>query len=191
MKSLDDLARAIDLATDVGDETSLRQLCDECESQLNTAEGKDRVRLRYYQANTCSAIITAKQLDKDYIWDWEQPDGVREVLLLRRAICESAFRTIDPIVACQIQTNLGNRLNSLGRPVAANEQWSRVLAAEPLFAKALANRALSLAAFAGNLYDQVHTSILLAAARSLFDRALHQDAMWESGDRRDPQPGII
>ena len=189
MKNLDDLARAIDLATDVGDETSLRQLCDECESRLNTAEGKDRVQLRYYQANTCSAIITAKQLDKDYIWDWEQPDGVRNVLLLRRAICEPAFQTIDPIVACQIRTNLANRLNSLGRPVAANEQWSRVLAAEPLFAKALANRAMSMAAFAGNLYDQAHTSILLAAARSLFDRALHQDAIWKVGIATRSHPG--
>lgn len=57
MRSLEDLARAIDLATDVGDETSLRQLCDECESRLNTAEGEDRVRIRYYQTNTYSAII--------------------------------------------------------------------------------------------------------------------------------------
>ena len=191
MKSLDDLARAIDLATDVGDETSLRRLCDECERHLNTAQGSDRVRLRYYQANTFSAIIAAKQLDKDYTWDWEQPDGVSNILLLRRAIAEPAFQQIDPIVSWQIRTNLGNRLTSLGRPIAANEQWSRVLAAEPLFAKALVNQALFLEDFAGNLYDYHHTSILLESARSLLEKALHKDAMWESDDRDEIMPTIV
>ena len=56
------------------------------------------------------------------------------------AISEPAFATIEPTVACQIRTNLGIRLKTLGRPVAANEQWLRALEIEPRFAKALANR---------------------------------------------------
>ena len=121
MRSLDDLAHAIDAASDEGDERSLRQLGDECESRLDTAEGTDRVVLLYYQSNTYYGLVSLKQDGATDVWDWEQSDGVKNLLCLRRAINEPAFGSIDPVVACQIRTNLANRLNSLGRPVAANE----------------------------------------------------------------------
>ena len=182
MQSLDDLASAIDAASDAGDEASLRQLSEDCESRLGTAKGEDRVHLFYYQSNTYSAIIAAKRQDENYIWSWEQPDGVQNILLLRQAINEPAFRTIDPIIACQIRTNLANRLNSLGRPVAANEQWLKVLETNSRFAKALASRAQGTEFYAKTLYDPNHILFLLAAARSLFEEALDEDAFWESGD---------
>ena len=191
MQTLDDLAYAIDVASDAGDEASLRQLGGDCESRLGTAEGEDRVLLYYYQSNTYSSIIEAKQHDADYIWNWEQSDGIQNILLLRRAISEPAFETIHPIITCQIRTNLANRLNTLGRPVAANEQWLKVLETNPRFAKALACQAQGVAYYAGTLYDHNHTSILLAAARSLYDAALDNDAFWESGDRDSIAPELI
>ena len=191
MRPLNDLAHAIDSASDEGDETSLRQLGEECENRLDSAEGQDRVLLRYYQANTYSAICAAKRHDADYTWNWEQPDGVQDVLMLRRALTEPNFETIHPIIACQIRTNLANRLNTLGRPVAANEQWLKVLKTEPRFAKALASQGQGIAFYASTLYDHAHTSILLVAARSLLDRALDQDARWESADRDSFAPSLI
>ena len=183
MQILEDLAHAIDSASDAGDEALLRQLAGECERRLATAEGVDRVRLRYYQSNTYSAVITAKQNDDAYIWSWEQPDGIQNILLLRQAISEPAFEVLDPIITCQIRTNLANRLNNLGRSIAANEQWLKVLKTDPRFAKALASRAQGISFYAGKLYDYNHTPILLAAARDLYDKALDEDAFWESGDR--------
>ena len=191
MQNLDDLAQAVDAASDAGDELTLRQLSEKCENLLRVAKVEDRVRLFYYQSNTYSAIITAKRKDENYISNWEQPDGVQNVLLLRRAINEPAFKTIDLIIACQIRTNLANRLNSLGRPVAANEEWLKVLETNSIFAKALVNRAQALGFYAGTLYDHNHASILLAAARSLFDDALDPEAFWESGDRDCIAPGLI
>ena len=191
MRTLVDLAHAIDAASDAGDEELLRQLGGERESRLDTAEGENRVLLHYYQSNTCSAIIASKQHDPTYAWSWEQTDGVQNVLLLRSAIREPAFETIEPTVACQIRTNLANRLNRLGRPVAANEQWLKVLEIEPRFAKALANRARAIASYAMTLYDEGHRRFLLATARSLFDAALHVDGLWESGDRASIAPNLI
>ena len=191
MQNLDDLAHAIDNASDAGDEASLRQLSEDCENLLRTAKDEDRVRLFYYQSNTYSGIIAAKQKDENYICNWEQPDGVQNVLLLRRAINEPAFKAISPIIACQIRTNLANRLNSLGRPIAANEEWLKVLETNCRFAKALANRAQAIEFYAGTVYDQSHTSILLASARSLFDDTLDLEAFWESGDRDSIAPGLI
>ncbi len=191
MNTLDELAHLIDAASDAGDAASLRQLSEDCENLLRTAKGEDRVHLLYYQSNTFSAIITAKQQDENYIRNWEQPDGIQNILSLRRAINEPAFKTINHIIACQIRTNLANRLNSLGRPIAANEQWLKALEINSLFAKALANRAQAVGFYAGKLYDHSHTFILLAAALSLFDEALDKDAFWESGDRDFVVPELI
>ena len=190
MRNHDDLGHEIDAASDAGDEASLRKLGEKCEQRLGTAEGEDRVRLLYHQSNTYSAIVASKHYDAGTAWSWEQPDGVQDLLLLRRAISEPSFETIEPVVACQIRTNLANRLSTLGRPVAANEQWLQVLETEPRFAKALANRAQAVAHYAGMLYDKSHEPLLLAAARSLYDAALHEGSFWESDDRDSIAPGL-
>ena len=191
MVNLIDLAQAIDTASDAGDEVLLRKLADDCERLLVTARGEERVHLRYYQSNTYAAIVSAKRRDTDYAWSWEQPDGVKNILLLRQAISEPSFRDLQPVVACQIRTNLANRLSNLGRPIAANEQWMKALKIDPNFAKALAGRAEALALYGGTLYDRNHTSVLLAAAASLFDKALDENAFWESGDRDSFAPSLV
>ena len=184
MQTLSDLALAIDAASDIGDKEALRRLGKECEGLLDEATGDERVFLLYFQSNTHSAIIASQAGDSSGIWSWEQPDAVQNILLLRRAIAEPAFSTVDKIVACQIRTNLANRLNSLGRPVEANQQWLKVLETEPRFAKALANRAKAMASYARALYDSGHEVWLLSSARSLFDSALDETALWENGDRK-------
>ena len=186
----EDLAQAIDAASNAGDETSLRRLGDECERRLNAAEVIDRVDLLYYQSNTYAGIVSLKHDAATDVWDWKQSDGVNNLLCLRRAISEPSFGS-NPARACQIRTNLANRLKSLGRPIAANEQWLKALEIEPQFAKALTNRAKGMAFFASMVYDPDHTVMLLAAARASFDAALDECAVWDSGDRDSIAPGLI
>ena len=190
MQTLSDLACAIDSASDARDKEALRRLGKECEGRLGRATGDERVFLLYYQSNTHSAIISSQTGDSTKFWGWEQPDAVQNVLFLRRAIAEPAFSTVGRIVGCQIRTNLAIRLNSLGRPVEANEQCLKVLEAEPRFAKALANRAKALTFYATALYDRGHELWLLSAARSLFEAALGASAVWESGDRASFAPAL-
>ena len=191
MKTVDELGSAIDAASDEGNEELLRQLGKECESSLSTAVGEERVFLRYFQANTFGAIVQFKSRDSNYLWNWEQPDGVQNLLLLRQAIAEEAFENINPILECQIRTNLANRLNSMGRPVAANEQLLKVLEIAPTFAMALANRGNDIAFYATTLYDSGHQPVLLSAALSLIDSSLDKDAIWESGDRDSLAPALM
>ena len=190
MQTLDELAFAIDSASEVGDEGLLRRLGHDCEQRLSTAEGADRVRLLYYWSNTFSSIIAIKGNDPEYIWNWNQPEGVQNILLLRRAIGEPSFATANSVLAHQIRTNLANRLHVIGRPVAANEERLRILRCNPLFAKALAAQAKGIAFYAKQLYDDNHIPLLLAAARSLFDAALDKEAFWESGDRDSHTPTL-
>ena len=190
MHPLHDLATSIDAASDAGDEVRLRQLAEDCEKRLASAKGKDQVLLRYFASNIFAGLIASKEDNADYAWSWMQPDGLRNILLLREAIRQPDFAAIDPIVACQIRTNLGNRLNALGRPIAANEQWKKALMLIPNFAKALANRANGLAYYGGIQYDQSHKILLLDSARSMFDQALASSAFWESDDRDSIVPNL-
>ena len=70
MQTLNDLALAIDAASDVGDKEALRRLGKECESLLDRATGDERVFLLYFQSNTHSAISAAQSGDSSGIWDW-------------------------------------------------------------------------------------------------------------------------
>ena len=182
MNTLPELAQAIDAASDAGDVQELRRLAEICARQATAVTGPDRVLLHYYHSNTYAALISIEGTDREYLWSWEQPDGVRNILLLRKATSDPDFSEIDPIVQCQIRTNLANRLNNLGRPIAAIEQWSSVLEIIPKFAKALANQASGIVYYARTLYDPGHAAVLLSAARSQFDDALTSDALWESED---------
>lgn len=68
VQSLDDLAHAIDTASDAWDEISLRRLDDECANRLSAVEGEDRVRLLYYRSNTFASIAALKTCDPEYTW---------------------------------------------------------------------------------------------------------------------------
>ena len=180
---LDDLARDIDEASDAGNEDRLRYLGTVCEDQLKSALGMHRVRILYYWSNTFSSIIDIKRRSHGYSWNWDQPEAIENILLLRRAIMEPSFEQTDSVLPLQIRTNLATRLNSVGRPIAGLEQRRSVLGRVPRFAKALAGQASSIAFYARQLYDDGHIPILLAHARSLFDAALAKSAFWESDDR--------
>ena len=181
--ALDDLARDIDEASDADDEDRLRHLGTACAERLTSATGLDRVRVLYYWSNTFSSIIDIKRRIHGYSWDWNQPEAVENILLLRRALSEPSFEHADSVLSLQIRTNLANRLDAVGRPIAGFEQRRSVLRREPRFAKALAGQAKSVAFYARQLYDDGHIAVLLAHARSLFDAALDKSALWESGDR--------
>ena len=191
MDTLDELAQAIDKASDRGDEVSLRRLGEKCKTRLQNAANENRVLLQYYWANTYAGIITIKRNEPGYIASWNQPDSVQNILLLRRAIREPSYKKINPVTACQIRTNLANRLHAVGRPVAANEERLRVLMRVPHFAKALVGQAQGIAFYAHQLYDQNHVPLMLAAARSKYDAALSEDAFWESGDRDSIAPSLL
>lgn len=76
--TLSELAKAIDAATDSGDEESLRYLSKECEQKLGTATPEERVILLYYQSNTYYGLFrNSKHQNYDYIWNWEQPESIK------------------------------------------------------------------------------------------------------------------
>ena len=184
----DELARRIDAAHDAGDEATLQECVEECRDRLKVATNEQRVLLRYYEANSHAGIYTIRSVNPDYKWKWEESEVIAEVLALRQAIKEPAFCKIDNIFRSRILTNLGKSLNTLGRPVAAIEQWEAVLRENPKFAMALGNRAYGISYYARQLYDRGHARIMLAVARSSYSAALSEKAEWDKIERSHFKP---
>lgn len=182
MEMLEGLGQKIDNAIDSKDEQALRELGQICRDRLETEEGGLRVALRYLESNTYAGIVDARSSDDAYRWSWDQSDAIAQILALRQAVKEPAFEDLDPTLACRIRTNLGNCLLSLGRPIAAIEQWDAVLQLNPKFAMAVGNRASGILEYGRSLYDHTHTSIMHVAARSGYNATFSDDADWQSDE---------
>ena len=84
-------------------------------AERETLSGEKRALLHYFRAN-----VFENRLDlagQRQTWAWDIPH-LRDVLLeLRRAVRHLDWPHLDPFRRCQIYTNLGNKLNSIGLPV--------------------------------------------------------------------------
>jgi hypothetical protein len=136
--------------------------------------------LEYFRANAWAARQGIRHRDLAVAWGWEQPEIQNQIFHLRRAINHPGFETLDGLRQCQILTNLGNQLNTVGRFVEALESWARALAIYPNFAMALGNRGNGLAHYTRALYDGGHRALFLRFAYADFAATLAPDALYDS-----------
>lgn len=188
MDDLLELGQRIDAAHDARDKTALCSLIQECQNRLEIATDKQRVFLLYYVANIHAGIYNVNATDTAHAWGWNLPETIDEILALRQAIQEPAFDEIDDTFQCRMRTNLGNRLNNLGRPIAAIEQWDTVLRQNQRFAMALGNRAFGVTYYGRCLYDQGHGVIMLDIARAGYNAALSETAEWDAVEHSHSLP---
>ncbi|MCK4706512.1 MAG: hypothetical protein KAT90_13615 [Gammaproteobacteria bacterium] len=179
-KTLEALALEIDAAED-GNISSLNTLLNKCSNGLETATGQNRAIFRFFEANCYSVLAIMRSREPDYEWSWQQGERISEILSLRKAVLEQGFSELEPIFQCKILTNLGNRLNSLGRFVEAIKYWDAALAILPNFAMALGNKGVGLIYYGQSLYDYSHKGILTAYAMGDLNNAISKGALWDSG----------
>lgn len=173
---LHSLGAQIDASCDAANGAELTRLIELCETELKNAANRKRVVLYYYMANAYSGL---SKINTNF--EWNAIEEIQEILALRRAIAEPSFEKTPPILQLQIQTNLANRLLSLGRLVEAIEQFSKVISTCANFAKALGNRAYAKTVYSSYLYDENHQCLMLDSALSDYNASLSPDAFWDTG----------
>jgi tetratricopeptide (TPR) repeat protein len=175
------LGHAIDTAEALRDEDALTRADAVAEGLL--ASGPDSAtaaELAYFRANAWSALRQIRA--PDTAWDWEGTETQREILHLREAAYHPAFGQLDVMRQCQIETNLGNLLNHVGRFVDAVACWDRAIARLPDFAMALGNRGYGLSFYARALYDHGHAGVMLLSAYEDLTAALAPEAVLDNPD---------
>ncbi|PMQ06536.1 hypothetical protein DyAD56_03505 [Dyella sp. AD56] len=169
--ALDAIAKLVDQAGDAGDSV----LIDEALVMADTFEVRglqpdEQAALDYYRANAWAWRQRFNRVERAAAWDFEQPEVREQIFWLRRAMNSVAFESLHPIRRCQILTNLGNSLDTLGRFIEARRAWSAALTIEPNFWMARCNRGRALMHYAVALYDPGHHGVLaLHAHRDLLD----------------------
>lgn len=170
----------IDLAGDLGRDDGITRGLDWCDV-LGKRRLTDRqaVLLEYFRANAWANRQRAKRRDAESAWEWEQPEQQRGIYHLRRAAQLPGFDKLPRLRRCQILTNLGNQLNTLGRCVEAVATWTRTLLVNPNFGIALGNRGHGLTQYARCLYDPDYQGIFLYFAHKDLSAALSSRASYE------------
>lgn len=178
---IEKIARQIDAAADDNDTGRLLELSKQCQNEIENADATNKVKLRFFEANCYGGLVALKSTDEEYSWSWNTDERVSEILALRQAVSDSSFSELVPIWQCKILTNLGNRLNNLGRFIDALKYWDLAIQIIPNFAMALGNKGVGLTYYGHSLYDHGHTGILIATAKNILEQAISDDAFWDSG----------
>ncbi|WP_155639244.1 LA2681 family HEPN domain-containing protein [Burkholderia territorii] len=180
----EDALHQIGLMIDSGADANDGELIDSAIRSLDylatrsTLTGQQRVLQHYFRANAFETKL--RQIGEVQTTKWDIPYLDTVLHELRSAVRHIDFPTLDPLRQCQILTNLGSKLNSVGRPVEALQVWDRAISIIPGFAIALGNRASSLTYYGRSLYEENHGALLILCAYDSYLAATAQDAVFDS-----------
>jgi tetratricopeptide (TPR) repeat protein len=162
--------KLIDSSFDAGDLSTLRD-AQSIAKVIATRELRPDLAalLCYFEGNLWASIRVLKR--ESDLWKWDQPETREEIIAFRRAITHPGYARLQPTSRCQIATNLGNLLSTVGRFVEALAYYDRALAENPSFGMALGNKGQCLLGYARALYDSGHRPIFAGSAEPLLRRA--------------------
>lgn len=171
----------IDLAEILGDENALNVALSWCDSvRARSLDDPLPALLFYYEANVWYHLSHQRPRRTSHAVQWSGPESEcweKEIVNLRRARNSPGFPKLASIHRCQILTNLGNRLSSLGRFSEAVECFDGALKIDTRFGMALGNRGVTLFHMLGALPHLPHgqdccpTTAFQQAARQSLKKA--------------------
>ena len=116
--------------------------------------------LDYFLANLWHDLRNLRAAGSLDAWKWEAAETEGEVVCLRKALRSEGLLELPVERVCQLHTNLGNCLNTVGRFIEALPCWRRALVIEPRFGMARGNLAMGLRYYARATYDPGHAGVL-------------------------------
>jgi tetratricopeptide (TPR) repeat protein len=167
------LGRAVDHASDLGDETGLELAASTIEVVLaRELTSPVAATLHYFHANAWGSLRHLRQGDMAAAWAWESVEHEREILSARRALGHAGFAKLDVGFQCRVLTNLANVLSNIGRFIEAIEYYDRAIALDAGFGMALGNKGMCLTVYAREHYEPGHQCIFAGRATQLLEMAL-------------------
>ena len=129
-----------------------------------------KAKAHYFVGNAHSAIyaLSKENASREELWgiNWEDPKIEPVILNYRRARNSSGFGELPIIRQCQILTNLGNFLNTVGRSISALQVYDVALRLMPRFNVARGNRAFTSGLYARMFYDSGQSKVFLQYAHA-------------------------
>ena len=175
--ALNHLARLIDLAFDFKHVEGTKRALQVGEAiGKRTLSSAQSAILNYYLSNAWANRRQLERPSRQDEWKWDQPEIEQQIIHLRRALGNNGFKELHQLRQCQILTNLGNLLNTVGRFVEAIGYWDEALAVLPSFKMAQGNRGYGLTFYARALYDEGHRPVFLRHAYVGLRAALSSDS---------------
>ncbi|MXP24473.1 hypothetical protein GRI39_00210 [Altererythrobacter indicus] len=173
------VAELIDFSGEIGSIAGIKRafsMLSEIERRKLLPE--DQALLHYFRANAWKTKHRHDpQSDSD---SWERANWQEQILSLSLACNHDGFSKLNKVRRCQILTNLGIRLNEVGRFIEAIELWDNALAIIPNFAIALGSRGLGLKYYGRACEDGSDFERLTVAAHDAFAAASADGVFWDS-----------
>ena len=176
-ESLEVIGSLIDLSDDLAKPDGARRalaLSDLLEA--TKLPETDAALLEYFRANAWSVLQRHEATNP---WDWEQPALGEQIFHLRKCVCHAAFSKLDKLRRCQVFTNLGNCMDTVGRFIEAQEYWGQALSLEPRFGMAVGNKGCGLETYARALYDAGHRMVFVKFAHAAVKLALGEKVLFD------------
>jgi tetratricopeptide (TPR) repeat protein len=176
-ETLEILGQLIDLSNDLGKPDGARralELADQVES--TKLKETDAALLEYFRANAWAALQRHETANP---WDWEHPALGKQIFHLRKCVSHPGFAKMGKLRRCQVFTNLGNCMDTVGRFVEALEYWEQALALQPKFGMAVGNRGCGFETYAQALYDPGHRLLFAKFAHTGVTSALEKGVLFD------------
>tara|TARA_Y100000588_G_scaffold131565_1_gene144223 strand:+ start:2221 stop:3696 length:1476 start_codon:yes stop_codon:yes gene_type:complete len=178
---LNELADAIDSASDEHDTKKLETILGTLDSLIDGECSENRSILHFFKANCFAALRIIERNSVDDTWSWHQERLISELLHLRKAVAERGFVQLNTLMQCKILTNIANGLGTIGRVAESLAYYNQVLSLSSNFAMAIGNKGIGLFHYGQHLYDYGHRGILFFHANKELRRFGAEPLLWDSG----------
>lgn len=172
-EALEAVGSLADTAFDLKETEGIRHSL-ELADELQRCElfSRQRALLYYYKAVAWGHIRQLTRTEHADVWAWEQGELEHEIFNLRSALNEAGLGELPVEDQCGVRTNLGNALDTAGRPVEAIEYWDMALRVLPSFAMARGNRGIAIKMYAQAIHDSTQAALMAKIAYRDLEEAL-------------------
>lgn len=174
-KAINIIGTLVDLSLDLSKKEGLYKALKLAEETQNRGLSNTQMCLLSYFIGNAWANLRHLSSNPNNKHEWEKEEKEYEIAYFRKALTSKGFTEIEIDRRCQILTNLGNLMDSVGRFIESIEYKNKALELKPSFPMALGTKGISLFHYGNILYDVGHRVVFFKFARNNLKEALSSE----------------